>query len=287
MSLQRDDRALLRRMLHTVRERSKFPIVFGGEVSGNGLRLTEFSGTTTSGLHGLTVLPGSGAGGLAIAASRLVAVADYRRAASITHEHDRPVVAEGIRAIMAAPIVVNGSTRMVAYVAIRWPISWGNQAREDLMAAVGEVARELIIRDEVDRRIAMRDAAAAEGDLTLAETSAEVATELLEIAGAAEDAAIASRLVSASRRLTEVSSRRKNGMTTLTLRERDVLTLVSYGLTYPEVARELGLAAITVKSYMKDTIMKLGTHNRHQAVVEARMQGLLQPLKIDRDLTSR
>lgn len=271
---QREDIDALRRMLRVVRVASRFPIVFGGVVRAGGLRLTEFSGTTTDSLRELVVEPGSGAGGRALAGKNIVVVTDYRRATSISHDYDEPVLAEGIRSVMAAPIVVNGATRMVAYAATHHPVTWGTRARDDFAVAADALAREIEIRDEADRRITLLEAAAAERDVELAHAAQEVSAELDELAQLITDESVASRVIAASRRLAGVQP--ASSTTILTRRETEVLELVSLGLTYADVARQLSLQPATVKTYMKSTIAKLGTNSRHQAVIHARRQGLLR-----------
>ena len=84
------------------------PLTFGGEVHDDTLLLTEFFGTRTGGMRGLAVLPSAGLGGATVVARRPMSVADYRRASSITHDYDGPVLQEGIKSILAVPVVVEG-----------------------------------------------------------------------------------------------------------------------------------------------------------------------------------
>lgn len=62
----------------------------------------------------------------------------------------------------------------------------------------------------------------------------------------------------------------------LTARERDVLALVAQGLGNREVARELGLAEETVKSYLSNVLQKLQASDRTHAVVIALRRGMLE-----------
>lgn len=269
---RRDDTDALRRLLRSVRTSGQYPLVFGGAVSGGSLRLTEFLGATTDGLRRLAVRNGNGAGGQAMRARQLVAVTDYRSAPTISHDYDAPVLAEGIRSVMAAPIVVGGTTRMVAYVATRSPVSWGNRARDHLAREAAALTRELEVRDEVERRVAEETGAQQAHDLGLAHTAAEISTELTELAAGTDDAALAAKLRAAASRLAPA---RPDAPSPLTPREQEVLELVSYGLSYPDVARSLSLRPTTVKTHMQGALGKLGARNRHEAVLAARLRGLL------------
>lgn len=61
----------------------------------------------------------------------------------------------------------------------------------------------------------------------------------------------------------------------LTERETRVLALVARGQSNKEVARSLGISAETVKTHLRSIFEKLGVQQRAQAVVMARVQGLL------------
>ncbi|WP_411699205.1 helix-turn-helix transcriptional regulator [Conyzicola sp.] len=59
----------------------------------------------------------------------------------------------------------------------------------------------------------------------------------------------------------------------LTLRERQLLRLISTGMTNREMADELGLAEKTVKNYVSGLFSKLGvTHRAQAAVVAVRLE---------------
>jgi DNA-binding NarL/FixJ family response regulator len=60
-------------------------------------------------------------------------------------------------------------------------------------------------------------------------------------------------------------------------RELEVLRLVARGKTNREIAQELGLSALTVKTYVQRIIGKLGVSDRTQAAVRAAELGLLAP----------
>jgi DNA-binding NarL/FixJ family response regulator len=58
-------------------------------------------------------------------------------------------------------------------------------------------------------------------------------------------------------------------------REIEILRLVSRGFSNGEVASQLCLSENTVKGYMKDILVKLQVHNRIEAVLQAKEQGLI------------
>ena len=61
----------------------------------------------------------------------------------------------------------------------------------------------------------------------------------------------------------------------LSLREVEILTLVSGGLRNREIGDRLGLTEGTVKWYMQQIYDKLGVRRRPQAVIRARQYGIL------------
>jgi DNA-binding NarL/FixJ family response regulator len=63
----------------------------------------------------------------------------------------------------------------------------------------------------------------------------------------------------------------------LTPREREVMTLVAYGLTNAEIAERLVVSPATAKTHVSRTMMKLHAHDRAQVVVLAYQTGLVSP----------
>lgn len=61
----------------------------------------------------------------------------------------------------------------------------------------------------------------------------------------------------------------------ITMREREILQVLSRGYTYEETARLLGIAASTVQSHVKSIYGKLAVRSRTEAIFEARQLGLL------------
>jgi LuxR family maltose regulon positive regulatory protein len=66
----------------------------------------------------------------------------------------------------------------------------------------------------------------------------------------------------------------------LSKQQRAMLEYLSKGMTYNEIAAATGLGHGTVKYHVLLTYKKLGVHNAEEAVLKARMLGLLVPCVI-------
>ncbi|BBY19593.1 helix-turn-helix transcriptional regulator [Mycolicibacterium litorale] len=269
------DADALRAELRRIATVTGLPVAFGGEVFDRTLVLTEFVGARTSGLHGLAVRPNSGLGGATVVAARPMSVSDYRRDVTITHDYDGPVLGEGILSVLAVPVVVDGDTRAVLYGAQRSPSPIADQTADFLVNSARRLSTELRIRDEVDRRLRLREAAVANATSGVAgvEQVREVHAELRRLAADSADGA----------RLRELADRLAQALATdgpaadasLSARELDVLTQVAMGCTNAEAAQRLSLKTETVKSYLRSAATKLGTRNRHESVSRARLLRLI------------
>lgn len=259
-------RAELRRMATD----TGLPLAFGGQVHDDTLLLSEFFGTRTGAMRGLAVLPRAGLGGASVVSRRPISVPDYRRASTITHDYDEPVLSEGIRSILAVPVVVDGATRAVLYGAHRTSAPIGGRTAAAMVASAQRLSEELRVRDEVDRRLRMREAALTNfaDQPADAEQIREVHADLRRLAADTPDLAgplrdLADRLAVALRGDPPASA-------PLTAREVDVLAQVALGCTNAEAAQRLSLKPETVKSYLRSAAAKLGARNRHEAVSKAR-----------------
>ena len=67
------------------------------------------------------------------------------------------------------------------------------------------------------------------------------------------------------------------GISELTPREKEVLTLIARGLSNEEIARKIYVSQSTVKTHAARTMMKLGARDRAQLVVFAYEAGLARP----------
>lgn len=291
----RDDRDQIRRALLTLLRGTGLPVAFGGMVQPGGpprMTITELAGTSTAALRGLAINAGAGLGGKALALGLPLRVDDYPEARSISHEYDGPVAAEGLRSVVAVPIVVRREVRAVLYGAVRQRLALGDR----LVAAAVHAGREL------ERRLTDRDAARTA--LTTLRTAAprpagsapdaaldpgaagpdweevrQAHAELRGLLRRIDDPELRDRLDAVADRLAGAVTRPEGATpapaSPLSPRETDVLACVALGCTNADVAEQLGLRPETVKSYLRSAMRKLGAHTRLEVVVAARRAALL------------
>lgn len=264
----------LRAELRRVAVLGDVPVLFGGEVHGDTLLISQYHGVRTGGLRGLAVRSNSGLGGASMVAGRPLSVADYRNASSITHDYDGPVLSEGIRSVLAVPVLVDGRARAMLYGAYRSGAPFGGRAAELMVDSARRLSEELRIRDEVDCRLRLRDADLAQhGGGSGAEQIREVHAELRRLAVDAP-AGLQERLRALADTLTGAGIDER-GAPPLTPRELDVLVQVALGCTNAEAGQRLSLKPETVKSYLRSAATKLGTRTRYESVSKARLLRLI------------
>ncbi|OPC83991.1 hypothetical protein B4N89_26395 [Embleya scabrispora] len=278
----------LARAVERFRARTGVDVAFAGPCPSTADRLviSYLSGTSTRVLAGLTVVAGSGVGGKAMTTRRPVRVVDYVAASAISHEYDRAVTTEGVRAVFAVPVPVSGAAggrggvAAVLYGALRRPSDFGDGILTTACDAAREVGHEIAVAREVEQRMAR--AAELPGWAALEIRLAHA--DLLALAGAAAEddpvlgerlRAVCGRLARTAASVGEGGGGARSGQPRLTVRETDVLALVGVGRTNAEVGQALGVGAETVKSYLRSAMRKLGAHNRVEAVGAARAAGLL------------
>ncbi|MFI6921865.1 LuxR C-terminal-related transcriptional regulator [Nonomuraea spiralis] len=273
---------LLRAALTRMRQVVGLPVLFGGTVSvpGGAVRLTELTGVRTDVLRGLAIHTRNGLGGRVLLTARPGSVEDYVTDSRISHEYDRPVVVEGLRAIAAVPVVVGETVYGLLYGGVREPLPLGTRVLDGMGLIAARLGVELAVRAEVERRVAALETAA----ITRAarerpagpewEHLREAHAELRSIAQEIADPALRERLQDVCDRLTAPQGP-PGPPNPLSPRELDVLSLVAVGCGNAEVGRRLDLKPETVKSYLRSAMRKLGTHTRMESVVSARRAGYL------------
>ncbi|QAY61853.1 LuxR family transcriptional regulator [Microbacterium protaetiae] len=243
------------------------------------VHVSAVAGARTRHLDALVVESGRGLGGRAVLETRPRLALDYRTAKGITHDYDRMVLGEGIATLFAVPVIVSGTPRAVLYCG-----SWGQAplaepAARPAFAIADDVAAELRVRDEVERRLARVHAAPRATALPAAaqEQLREAYAHLRRITAGVQDATLRQRLNELEKRLATMaaSASEIDVEAALSPRETDVLACAALGSTNAEIAVALGLKETTVKSYLSSAMAKLDATTRHSAVAKARRAGIL------------
>ncbi|OON81909.1 GAF domain-containing protein [Streptomyces tsukubensis] len=274
----------MRTALLRLRRATGLPVAFGGALDGGShVRIGELSGTATPALSGLFVSSGNGLGGKAIALSRPCAVTDYRVSRHISHEYDASVATEGLRSMLAVPVVVRRRVRAVLYGALRSAQPLGDRTLHAAVEAARDVEQALVLRDEAQTLLAAaREPAVDPGAW---ERVREAHGELRSMAALVSDPLLRERLLTVCGRLATAAlpggesphavGAPKQQPASLAPRELDVLACVAAGATNAGAAQRLGLRPETVKGYLRAAMRKLGAHTRGEAVAAARRSGLL------------
>jgi LuxR family transcriptional regulator, regulator of acetate metabolism len=269
----------VRAALTRLRCRSGVPVAFGGlGAEGRGFRISEMTGTTTHALRGLAIAPGNGLGGKALTLARPASVSDYRSSRVISHEYDAAVAAEGLRSVLAVPVVVRRRVRGVLYAALRESLALGDRALETAAHAVRDLEQTLAVREEAQRLLEVQQL--PPGDPSVREEIRAAHAELRTLAQRVTDDELRDELLGACGRLaTACRPDRQSapglGTVALTPREVDVVACVAGGGTNAAVAKRTGLRPETVKAYLRSAMRKLGTHTRLETVVAARSAGFI------------
>ena len=88
---------------------------------------------------------------------------------------------------------------------------------------------------------------------------------------------LAGRMLEEFRRLSQYEPREaiRDDLAMLTLREKDVLSLVAQGRSDKEIATQLSISLHTVKSHLRNILAKLQVNSRREAAWLAKNKGLL------------
>jgi DNA-binding NarL/FixJ family response regulator len=278
---QSSDDDLLKAAVVELAASGHFAVAFGGFAHRGGVTITSINGNRGDSLTGLRVETDRGLGGRAMSEGRPRVTTDYKASPHITHDYDEAVLGEGIRSLFAVPLIVDRATRGVIYGGVHDDVEVGGVLAGPAIRVAQDLARELSVRAEVERRLlSVHDEAQTDaGRLTAAQLASlrEGVAELRGIASSVpDDPALRARLVAVEQRLSALGSPTPSRPAiALAPRERDVLGYVSIGWSNAQIARELGLADSTVKAYLGSAMEKLGARTRFQAVQLARQAGVL------------
>ncbi|MFG3131071.1 LuxR C-terminal-related transcriptional regulator [Streptomyces tendae] len=275
MAVDAADAAQIRSALVRLRRTTGLPVAFGGLVESGRrqVRISELSGTATTALSALAVTAGNGLGGRAVALSRPCAVTDYTVSRQISHEYDLPVAAEGLRSVLAVPVVVRRRVRGVLYGALRSAQPLSDRTLSAAVAAARDAEQALVLREEADELLTAAAPAPGPADGTAWEQVREAHAALRALAPRITDPALRDELLRAAGLL--VAGDGPVPGPRLAPREVDVLACVAGGATNGEAAERLGVGPETVKSYLRSAMRKLGARTRTEAVASARRTGWL------------
>lgn len=276
--LRPSDGDALRSELRALSTSTAFPVLFGGAVSGGRMLLSGFAGTRSRILRGLAIDARCGLGGRAIAEQRPEAAPDYFTSRHITHDYDVQVAGEGIESLLAVPVVVRGVTRAAIYGGLRARSAIGDVMTDAVVWSAARLGREIEIRDEVDRRVALLAHMPGPAARSVAESEriTESYLTLRDLAGRVDDEAVAAQLRAVEATLRSLTTADVAGSSvSLSRREFDVLSHVALGCRNAEIAERLSLSVETVKTYLRNLMAKLEVRSRQEAVVVARRRGLL------------
>jgi DNA-binding NarL/FixJ family response regulator len=162
---------------------------------------------------------------------------------------------------------------------VRMPVLDGLQATRQI-TAMSSSARILILTTfDLDEYVYEALRAGASGFLLKDASAGELATAVRVVAAGDGllSPSVTRRLISEFARLGAPRIPARKKLDDLTERETEVLALVAHGMTNAEIAAHLVVAEQTIKTHVSRVLMKLGAHDRAQAVVFAYESGLVHP----------
>ncbi|MFI6831340.1 response regulator [Kribbella sp. NPDC050241] len=200
---------------------------------------------------------------------------------------DQQVVREGLVALLellddievtgaaangaeAVDLVAQGNVDVVL-MDLRMPVLDGVQATARITAGFPDVAVLVLTTYADDASIATALRAGARGYLTKDAGRAEIGAALRSTAAGQStfDPEVSRRLIAG---LTpDAPAKDAAGLTS---RETEVLRLIAGGLSNPEIAKQLFISEVTVKTHINNTFAKIGARHRAEAVRYAYRNGI-------------
>ncbi|MGW5150505.1 ATP-binding protein [Rhodococcus koreensis] len=146
-----DQVAALRDLTKQVRAVAGVECGFAAPMERSGLVVIRHAqGLQEEGLIGLEIPAGRGLGGLAVAERRPARVVDYGLDRSITHDFDRPVLAEGLQGCFAVPLIYSGTVRGVVWGAMHQPGEFGDRIVREVVQLSNATAMRLHLAEQAE-----------------------------------------------------------------------------------------------------------------------------------------
>jgi DNA-binding NarL/FixJ family response regulator len=169
----------------------------------------------------------------------------------------------------------------VVLMDVRMPVLDGIEATRQILAGGAEPLPRILILTtfDLDQYVYEALRAGASGFL-LKDTPPQDLVAAIRTVAAGESLlapSVTRRLIERFVGLPAPRPARTDVLTDLTPREADVLRLLARGLSNREIADSLVVSTTTVKSHVARLLMKLGLHDRTQAVVFAYETGFVTP----------
>lgn len=145
--------SLLRKISDAARHAGDLDVSMVGDPCGrDAIILRGHVGIHHDGLRELCVPKGHGLGGKVSALLRPEWVPDYVSSSTITHDFDRPVSQERLRAMVALPMVADGQFVGVLYGGLRHQTTYGDAVISRLQRVADEGAAQLYVACRLDER---------------------------------------------------------------------------------------------------------------------------------------
>jgi signal transduction histidine kinase len=136
------------RIMNLVPELTGVDVAYLGEPAGADRIVLQYPiNTVTDGVSGLVVPVGTGLGGKVLAARRPMWVGDYCNSSDISHHFKAPAAAEGIKAMIAVPIIYRDSLLGVLYGANRGVTAFGDRTAQALQQVSARVAAAAVVAE--------------------------------------------------------------------------------------------------------------------------------------------
>lgn len=184
---------------------------------------------------------------------------DVRVVATVTNLRD------AMQAAQAMPLEV-------VLLDYRLPDTTGIEGVDAIRALSPRAAVVMVTAEQDDRVLLDAMDAGCAGFVSKTADLAEI-RQAVRLAAAGE-ASVTPALL--GRLLTRLSSRRTGLGSDLTDREREVLAMITEGLTNSDIAGRLVLSVHTVRNHVQSILNKLGAHSKLEAAAIATREGLIR-----------